>query len=58
MPETFVDASEAVASSEETVTVNFTPSAAEDAPAPSDDFTGDAESEDAGSDDIDISVPF
>lgn len=41
MPETFVDASEAVASEEETVAVNFTPNAVEEAPAPSDDFTAD-----------------
>lgn len=58
MPETFVDASEAVASAEETVTVNFTPSAVEDIPAPSDDFTNDdSESGATGSDNIDTSLP-
>lgn len=41
MPETFVDASEAVSSSEETVRVNFTPNVNGVAPAPSDDFTDD-----------------
>lgn len=41
IPDTFVNASEAVASDEEVVKVNFTPNVNGEAPAPSDDFTND-----------------
>ena len=44
MPDTFVDASEAVAApTEEVVNVNFTPNVDGEAPAPSDDFLNDDE---------------
>lgn len=41
IPETFVDASEAVSTTEETVKVNFTPNVDGMAPAPSNEFTSD-----------------
>jgi len=41
IPETYVDAAEAVSSKEETVAVNFTPNVNGEAPVPSEDFTSD-----------------